>query len=237
MKLLGLVGGTSWESTVVYYQLLNRMVRDRLGGRHSARLVLSSLDFGPVEAAMARGDWDVVGAELVANARRCEAAGAEAVLICANTMHRMADVVQAAISVPLIHIGDATAEALRAAGARRPLLLGTRFTMEQPFLRERLAGHGVVTTIPDKADRDELHRIIFDELVVGVIDDDSRRRMLAIIEAGRQAGADSVIFGCTEFGLLVDEGQSPLPMFDTAVIHARAGLDFAMAGERAGPER
>jgi aspartate racemase len=229
VKLLGLIGGTSWESTVVYYQLLNRGVRDRLGGRHSARLLMSSLDFGPVEAAMAEGRWDVVSAHLIEAAGQLRAAGAEALLICANTMHKAADAVTAAVPLPLIHIADVTAAALAAAGATRPLLLGTRYTMEQPFLRERLANLGVATTIPDQADRDELHRIIFDELVVGIVNETSRAAMVAIIDKAKTAGADSVIFGCTEFGLLVSQAQSPLPMFDTAEVHARAALDWALA--------
>jgi len=229
MKTLGLIGGASWESTVVYYQLLNRGVRDRLGGRHSSRLVMSSLDFGPVEAAMAQDQWDEVARHLVEAARQVQAAGAEGLLICANTMHRMADVVTAAVPLPLIHIADATAAALKAAGAVRPLLLGTRYTMEQDFYRDRLAALGAPATTPGQADRDALQSIVFDELVVGILRDESRARMIAIIDAAKAEGCDSVIFGCTEFGLLVSPEQSPLPMFDTAVLHAEAALDWAFS--------
>ena len=230
MKTLGLVGGVSWESTAVYYQLLNRLVRDRLGGRHSARLVIASVDFAPVEDAMAAGRWDEVAGHLIAAARQVEAAGAQGLMICANTMHKMAGAVQAAVSIPLIHIGDATAGALKTAGATRPLLLGTRYTMEAPFLRDHLAAQGVATVIPGQGERDELHRIIFDELVVGRFEPASKAAMLAMIAAaGRDQGADAVIFGCTELGLLATPADSPLPVFDTAELHARAGIDFAFA--------
>lgn len=228
MKTIGLIGGVSWESTAYYYQQLNRMVRDRLGGRHSARLIISSLDFGPVEAAMAQGRWDEVAGHLVEAARQVEAAGARALLIGANTMHNVAGSVQAAVSIPLIHIGDATAGALKAAGAARPLLLGTRFTMEMPFLRDHLAGLGIPTVVPPKDERDDLHRIIFDELVVGKFLPPSKAAMLAMIAAAkRDQGADAVVFGCTELGLLATPRESALPVFDTAEIHARAAIDFA----------
>lgn len=230
MKTVGLVGGVSWESTAYYYQQLNRMVRDRLGGRHSAKLVLVSVDFAPVEAAAAAGRWDEVAVHLVRAARQVEAGGADCLLIGANTMHNVAAEIRAATVLPLIHIGDATADALRAAGARRPLLLGTRYTMEMPFLRDHLAGLGVETVVPDKAARDDLHRIIFDELVVGKFLPQSKAAMLAMIEtAKRDQGADAVIFGCTELGLLATPDESALPVFDTAEIHARAAIDFALA--------
>lgn len=230
MKTIGLIGGVSWESTAYYYQQLNRMVRDRLGGRHSAKLVIVSVDFAPVEAAAAEGRWDEVAVHLIAAAKQVEAGGADCLLIGANTMHNVAGPIMAAVSIPLIHIGDATAGALRAAGARRPLLLGTRYTMEMPFLRDHLSGLGVETVVPDKAERDELHRIIFDELVVGKFLPESKAVMLAMIAAAkRDQGADAVIFGCTELGLLATPEESALPVFDTADIHARAAIDFALA--------
>lgn len=230
MKTIGLIGGVSWESTAYYYQQLNRMVRDRLGGRHSAKMVIASVDFAPVEAAAADGRWDDVATHLVAAAKQVEAGGADCLLIGANTMHNVAAQVRAAVSLPLIHIGDATAEALKAAGVERPLLLGTRYTMEMPFLRDHLSGLGVGTVIPDKAERDELHRIIFDELVVGRFLTESKATMLAMIAAAkRDQGADAVIFGCTELGLLATPEESSLPVFDTAEIHARAAIDFAFA--------
>lgn len=230
MKTVGLIGGVSWESTAYYYQQLNRMVRDRLGGRHSAKVVLVSVDFAPVEAAAAGGRWDEVAVHLVHAAKQVEAGGADCLLIGANTMHNVAAEIRAATALPLIHIGDATADALKAAGARRPLLLGTRYTMEMPFLRDHLSGLGVATVVPDKAERDELHRIIFDELVVGKFLPESKAAMLAMIEtAKRDQDADAVIFGCTELGLLATPDESALPVFDTAEIHARAAIDFALA--------
>jgi len=230
MKTLGLIGGMSWESTTHYYQLLNRMARDRLGVMHSAPLVLWSVDFGPIAAMQAAGDWTGATAVMVETARRIEGAGAEALLICANTMHKMADEVQAAINIPLIHVADATAAAIRAAGVRRPLLLATRFTMEQDFYRDRLARGGVDALIPDEADRRELHRIIYDELVQGELRPSSKAAMLAMIQTTRrERGVDGVILGCTEFGLLIRPGDLTLPMFDTAAIHAEAGISFALA--------
>lgn len=231
MKTIGLIGGVSWESTAYYYQQFNRMVRDRLGGRHSAKMVIASVDFAPVEAAAADGRWDDVAVHLVAAAKQVEAGGADCLLIGANTMHIVAGPIMAAVRLPLIHIGDATADALKATGAVRPLLLGTRYTMEMPFLRDHLAALGVGTVIPVKTERDELHRIIFDELVVGKFLPESKATMLAMIEtAKRDQGADAVIFGCTELGLLATPEESSLPVFDTAEIHARAALDFAFGG-------
>ena len=228
MKTLGLIGGMSAESTVVYYQLLNRLVRERLGGLHSASLVMASLDFAPIARMQADGAWDEAGALLAGSARTLEAAGAEAVLICANTMHLVADQVQAAISVPLIHIADATAEALIAAGVRRPLLLATRFTMEKAFYRDRLAAHGVAACVPEASERERLHAIIYDELCVGVISATSKAVVLEMIAAARAQGADSVVFGCTEIGLLLTQADLKLPAFDTAEVHARAAVDFSL---------
>jgi aspartate racemase len=230
MKTLGLLGGMSWESTAVYYRRLNQMARERLGGQHSARLLLWSADFAPIAAMQAAGDWNAATAVLVDAARSLEGAGADAILICANTMHRMAPEVADAVAVPLIHVADATAQTLLAAGSRRPLLLATAFTMEQPFYRDRLAAAGLHTIIPGAAERARLHAIIFDELVQGRFDAASRTEVVAIAEASiGNDGADAVILGCTEFGLLVSPEDFPVPVFDTTEIHARAGLDFALA--------
>lgn len=229
MKTVGLIGGMSAESTVVYYQLLNRLVRERLGGLHSASLLMASLDFAPIARMQADGAWDEAGELLASAARTLEAAGAQAVLICANTMHLVADAVQAAVSVPLIHIADATAEALIAAGVRKPLLLATRFTMEKSFYRDRLAARGLAPFVPDAGDRDRLHAIIYDELCVGVVSPQSKAAVLAMIEAAERQGADGVIFGCTEIGLLLSQSDLDLPAFDTAEIHARAAVDFSLA--------
>ena len=229
MRTLGLIGGMSAESTAVYYQTLNRMVRERLGGLHSAELVLWSVDFAPIAELQAADDWDATGRALADAARRLEGAGAQAILICANTMHLNAPQVEAAVSAPLIHIADATAGALKARGVARPLLLATRFTMEKAFYRDRLAELGLPALTPEKADRDRLHAIIYDELCQGVIRAESRAEVLGIIARGKAAGADGIIFGCTEIGLLLDPADMPLPTVDTAVAHAEAAVDFALS--------
>jgi aspartate racemase len=229
MRVLGLIGGMSAESTSVYYQALNRLVRERLGGLHSAELLLHSLDFAPIAELQAKDDWDATGAILADAARRLEGAGAQAILICANTMHLNAPQVEAAVRVPLIHIADATAVGLKALGVTRALLLATRFTMEKPFYAERLSAHGIHTLTPDRADRDALHAIIFDELVVGVITEASKAAVLAMIDKGRAAGCDGIVFGCTEIGLLLDPAEMLLPTVDTAVAHCEAAVAFALA--------
>jgi aspartate racemase len=229
MKKLGLIGGMSWESTAIYYRRLNEMARERLGGHHSADLVMVSVDFAPIAVLQAAGAWDEATAVMVEAARRLEGAGAEAILICANTMHRMAGGVQAAVRAPVIHIADVTARAVRAAGARRPLLLATRFTMEQDFYRDRLRAGGVEALIPREDDRVRLHAIIYDELVRGRIEDASRRAFIAIVErAVVEEGVDAAILGCTEFGLLLRPGDLSVPALDTTEIHARAAMDFAL---------
>jgi len=230
VKTIGLIGGMSWESTTLYYQFLNRMARERLGGQHSASLVLVSVDFAPIARMQAAGLWDEATSEMVEAARRLERAGAEAIVICANTMHRMADDVAASVGVPLIHVAEATAAAIKASGVRRPLLLATRFTMEQPFYRERLRRHGVEALIPAEPDRIRLHAIIFDELVQGRFKLASKDAMVAMVESAvRGEGVDGVILGCTEFGLLVKQEDLPIPMFDTAELHAKAAMDFALS--------
>lgn len=229
MKTLGLIGGMSWESTVTYYQLLNRMTRERLGGAHSAPLILWSVDFEPIAELQAAERWDEAGAVLADAARRLERAGAEGLLICANTMHLVADEVQAAVSIPLIHVAEATAEAVRAAGVTRPLLLATRYTMEKPFYREHLQRAGIKAVVPTEVDRTRLHRMIFEELVRGVLNPQSKAAMLQIIAAEHAAhGVDAVILGCTELGLLLRPEDLDLPVFDTTTIHARAAMAFAL---------
>jgi aspartate racemase len=229
VKTLGLIGGMSWESTTLYYQLLNRLARERLGGQHSAKLALWSIDFAPMAAMQAAGLWDEAATVMIDAARRLEGAGAEAIVICANTMHRMADDVAAAVSVPLLHVADATAAAIRGAGVRRPLLLATRYTMEQPFYRERLRRAGVEALVPAERDRARLHAIIYDELVQGRFKLASKGALVAIAESAQRAeGADGVILSCTEFGLLVSADDLPMPVFDTTEIHARAAMAFAL---------
>jgi aspartate racemase len=229
MKTIGLIGGMSAESTTVYYQLINRRVAQRLGGLHSARIAMWSLDFAPVAALQAKDDWDATGAILADAARRLEGAGADCILICANTMHLNYAEVTGAVSLPVIHIADATGAALKAAGVAKALLLGTRFTMEKPFYAERLTAQGIETLTPDKADRDALHAIIYDELVKGVVTQASKAVVLAMIEKGRAAGCDGIVFGCTEIGLLLDPAAMPLPTIDTAVAHCEAAVAFALS--------
>ena len=226
MRTVGLLGGMSAESTTLYYQAMNRLVRERLGGLHSIQLLMWSVDFAPIAQMQADGDWERAGEVLAQAAARLEGAGAQAIMIGANTMHIVADQVQAAIGVPLIHIADATAEAVKAAGSSRPLLLATRFTMEKAFYRDRLKGQGVEALIPDQADRDRLHAIIYDELCQGVISPASKAEVRAMI--AKADGADSVIFGCTEVGLLLAPEDLSLPVIDTALVHAQAGVDFAL---------
>jgi len=228
VKTLGLLGGMSWESTATYYQMLNRMTRERLGGSHSASIILWSVDFEPITRMQSEGRWDEAQAILVDAARRLEQAGAEALMICANTMHRMADEVQAAVGIPLIHIADATAAAVKAAGVRRPMLLGTRYTMEEAFYRDRMTSLGVEVAIPGEVDRARLQRMIYEELVRGIINPQSKFALLQIVGAERAAGADGVILGCTELDMLVGEGDIRIPTFNSTELHARAGLDFAL---------
>jgi|HubBroStandDraft_4_1064222.scaffolds.fasta_scaffold216181_2 aspartate racemase len=230
MRTLGLLGGMSWESSAVYYRQLNEGVRQRLGGQHSARLVMWSADFAPIATMQAEGRWGDATAVLVEAARGLEQAGAEAILICANTMHRMAGEVAEAVSVPLIHVADVTADAIRAAGARRPLLLATAFVMEQPFYRERLRARGVETLVPPEPERRRLHAIIFDELVRGRFEPGSKTEVVGMVESAvARHGADAVIFACTEIGILVQPRDVPVPVFDTLVLHVLAALDFALA--------
>ncbi|WP_374654712.1 aspartate/glutamate racemase family protein [Phenylobacterium sp.] len=227
MRTVGLLGGMSAESTTYYYQAMNRLVRERLGGLHSMQLLMWSVDFAPIAKMQADGDWAGAGAVLARAAARLEGAGAEAIMIGANTMHIVADQVQAAISVPLIHIADATADAVKARGGSRPLLLATRFTMEKAFYRDRLAAQGVEAQVPDQADRDRLHAIIYDELCQGVVSPASKAEVLAMI--ARAGDADSVIFGCTEVGLLLSPLDVAAPVIDTALVHAEAGVRFALS--------
>jgi aspartate racemase len=228
MKTLGLIGGMSWESTIPYYREINRTVAQRLGGLHSARLLLYSLDFAQLEALQRTGDWDEAGRMLGDAARALRAGGAELVVICANTMHLVADAVEAASGLPVLHIADATAGAIEAAGLTRVGLLGTRYTMEQPFLRERLERRGLEVIVPDEPQRDTVHRVIYEELCRGRIEDASREQYRAIIASLVERGAQGVILGCTEIGLLVAPDDASVPLFDTAALHARAAALAAL---------
>lgn len=229
MKTIGLLGGMSWESTVTYYKEINERVAKSLGGLHSAKIVLHSVDFAEVEAQQARGDW-AASAELLGRAAKgLVAAGAEAIVICTNTMHKVADDVQQAAGVPLLHIADATADALIAAGVRRTALLGTKYTMLQDFYKARLLSRGLDVLIPNADDVEVVNRVIYEELCLGVIRDESRREFVRIIRDLQGKGAQAVILGCTEIGLLVKEKDSPLPVFDTTILHAEKAAAFAVS--------
>lgn len=229
MKTIGLIGGMSFESTAIYYRLINEDVRARLGGHHSAKLILWSVDFAEIEVMQRAGEWDKAGAEMGAVARQLEAAGAEAIVLCTNTMHRVAGQIEQAVRIPFLHIADATAAALKTAGKRRPLLLATRYTMEQAFYKGRLAArHGVEAVVPDAEGRTIVHDVIYQELVHGIVKDDSRRRYLAVVDEAAHQGIDSIIFGCTEIGMLLSPSDAALPCFDTTALHAKAAVDFAL---------
>ncbi len=228
MRTLGLLGGMSWESTLPYYRIVNERVRQRLGGLHSAKLVLHSVDFAEIEALQHAGDWDAAGAILVDAARALHAAGAEALVICTNTMHLVAPAIEAAVDLPLLHIADATAARIRDAGLLRVALLGTRFTMERDFYRRRIEAAGIEVIVPGAAQREIVHRVIYEELCLGRILDASRDAYRAIIDDLVAKGAEGVILGCTEIGLLVGEGDATVPLFDTTRIHAEAAADWAL---------
>lgn len=228
MKTIGLIGGMSWESTVTYYQLLNEAVKDHLGGLHSAKVLLYSVDFFEVEALMSRGAWDQA-AELLGNvAARLEAAGADFILICTNTLHKVAPQVQSAIHVPLVHIAEAAAEELRAQNITRVGLLGTKYTMTQEFYRDKLTASGIEVIIPEGDDIDLVNRVIFDELCLGIVKDDSRAAYLRVIADLQTRGAQGILLGCTELGLIVDPEDVSLPLFDTTVIHANKAAALAL---------
>ncbi|MCP9627434.1 aspartate/glutamate racemase family protein [Rhodopseudomonas palustris] len=229
MKTIGLIGGMSWESTAVYYRRLNEQVRKLCGGLHSAEILMRSVDFESIVAMQTSGDWDGATRVLRKIARDLEAAGADCVLICTNTMHKLADAVQSAIDIPLLNIIDICAHELKAAGARKPLLLATRYTMEHDFYRERMARrHGLTPIVPEAEDRTAVHDIIFSELCCGIIRETSRQRYMETIARGRAAGADSVILGCTEIGLLIQPENIDLPAYDSTLLHADAAVDFAL---------
>jgi aspartate racemase len=230
VKRIGVLGGMSWESTQSYYRLLNEGVKRALGGHHSAEIVLISVDFEPIRQLQYAGDWVRAGELLAAAAQRAEAGGADLLLLATNTMHVVADAIARAIRIPLLHIGDATAQRIRAAGITRVGLLGTRFTMEQAFYRERLHAHGIESLVPDEAMRARVHAIIYDELCLGEIRDASRAEYLRAIAALEAAGAQAIIAGCTEITLLVQQQHVALPLFDTTAIHVEEAVAAALEG-------
>ena len=230
LRTLGLLGGMSWESTIPYYRLINEGVKQRLGGLHSASLLLHSVDFHEIEACQSSGEWDKAGEILAQAALGLQRAGAEGILLCTNTMHKVASHIEARCPLPFLHIADATGRAIGAAGMRRVALLGTRYTMEQDFYRGRLSGEfGIESLIPDDADRARINQIIFDELCLGTFSESSRAYYVSVIEQLARQGAEGVIFGCTEIGLLVPAERSPIPVFDTAAIHAADAVEFMLS--------
>lgn len=229
MKTIGLLGGMSWESTALYYRLLNEAVKQRLGGLHSARIVLVSVDFQEIEILQRADRWDEAGDLLARGAMQVEAAGAECLLICTNTMHKVAPQVEAAIGIPLLHVVDATASRAQEDGCRRVGLLGTRFTMEQDFYAGRFADrYAIDVLVPEDAERGEVHRIIYEELCLGVIREHSRARMLAIIDGLMARGAQAIVEGCTEIGMLVTAQHTQAPLYDTTQVHAHAAVKWAL---------
>lgn len=228
MRTIGLIGGMSFESSAVYYRLVNEAVRDRMGSLHSAEVMLHSVDFQKIVDLQKAGRWDDAAARLASVAKGLETAGAGCVLICTNTMHLVAAEVQAAIGIPLINIIDETAGALKGAGVTRPLLLATRYTMEHGFYAERLKSHGIEMMVPDADGRTVTHDIIFNELCAGKVLDTSREKLVALVEKAKAEGADAIILGCTEICLILDPNDLPLPGFDTTTIHANAAVDFAL---------
>lgn len=232
MRTIGLLGGMSWESTVLYYQLLNEGVRARLGGLHSAKILLHSVDFYEIEQFQVKGQWDEAGKKLAAAALGLEQAGADMILICTNLMHKIAPVIESTINVPLLHIADAAGQAIKVQGLTRVGLLGTGYTMEESFYRQRLQDKFKLDVlIPDSADREYIHQVIFQELCLGKFTDTARENYLAIIEKLRQQGAQGVILGCTEIPLLVRQKDIDLPLFNTTALHAQFALDYAFVEE------
>lgn len=230
MKTIGLLGGMSWESTATYYREINEGIKQRLGGLHSARILLNSVDFDELEKLQHSGNWDEIARLLIAASRSIEAGGADFLLICTNTMHKVAPEIEAAINIPLLHIADATAEEIISRGVSKVGLLGTSFTMEQSFYRGRLSErHGLEVLVPDSEARKQVHRVIYHELCLGQINPSSRQRYIDIISELGSRGAEAVILGCTEIALLVSPEESPVPLFDTTRIHARKAVEAALA--------
>lgn len=228
MRRIGLIGGMSWESSALYYKLINESVRERLGGFHSADCVMASVDFATIEATQAAGDWDAAGELLAETALGLERAGAECVVLCTNTMHKVADRIEADLTVPFIHLVDATARTILEQNMRRVGLLGTRYTMEDPFYAERMRGHGIDVLVPNDAHRLTVNEVIYGELVHGIVRDESRDAYRRIIERLVDEGAEGIILGCTEIEILVGAGDAEVPLFPTTAIHVRAAVDFAL---------
>ena len=228
-RTLGIIGGMSWESTESYYRLINEGVKAKLGGLHSADLLIHSVDFGPINTLQETGRWEALGETMASSGTRLQAAGAQGIMIASNTMHKLFDDVQSATDLPLIHIADATIDAIKAQNLSKIALLGTQFTMTQDFYKQRLIDAGLEVLIPAEEERAEVHRIIKKELCVGEFKDSSRAYYRQVVEALAAQGAEGVILGCTEIGLLITQADSPIPVFDTTAIHAAAAADFLLS--------
>ena len=230
MKTIGMIGGMSWESTLEYYRIVNQEVKARLGGLHSAKCLLYSVDFEEIERLQHENRWDAAGAVLGRAAKSLEKGGADFILICTNTMHKVAEEVKASVSIPLLHLADATAEVIKEKGLKKIALLGTRFTMEEDFYKGRLVdSYDLEVLIPNASEMDAIHQVIYEELCLGTINSESRKKYLDVIDRLQSEGAEGVILGCTEIGLLVEQEDTDVPLFDTTEIHARAAVDFALA--------
>ncbi len=233
MKTIGMIGGMSWESSIEYYRIINETVRTQLGGLHSAKSMMVSVDFAEIEALQHQGRWNEAAKILIAAARSLESGGADFTIICTNTMHKLYDKIQQSVRIPLLHIADATAELVKAQGIQKIALLGTRFTMEENFYKGRLTEkYGLEVIIPVSEDMENIHRIIYDELCAGIIQLDSKQKYTDIIRRLVKAGAGGIILGCTEIGLLVKQADSPVPLFDTTEIHAKAAVKHALQNEQ-----
>jgi len=229
MRKIGLIGGMSYEGSAAYYRKLNQSINKRLGRLHSAEVLLHSVDFETIVEMQQSGRWDDAGEHLATVARSLEKAGAECIMICAVTMHLVADAVAKATKLPFIHIVDVVADRMKASALRRPLLIATRYTMENGFYPSRMAEHGIEVLVPPSGGREKIHSIIFEELSLGIVLAESRQALIELIEAAKLRGADSVIFGCTEIGMILEPDGLPLPSFDSTTIHVEAGVDFALA--------
>ncbi len=229
MKTIGIIGGTSWESTVTYYQIINERIKEALGGLSSGKILLYSVNFAEVEEHMAKEEWNAVAEILGDAAVRLEKGGADFVILATNTLHIVCDEIQKKISIPMIHIGDVTAEAMKAKGIKRAALLGTRFTMQKEFMKERFARNSLEVIVPSDEEMKRIDEIIFKELCLGTVREESRKYYLDAISRLKERGAECVVLGCTEIGMLVDKDNSPLPVFDTAIIHPEAAARLALA--------
>jgi aspartate racemase len=229
VKTIGIIGGMSWESSALYYQIINEGIRDIVGGLHSAKIIMASVDFAEISALQETGDWDTAGKILANQAKQLELAGADMIILCTNTMHKIAPTIEAEITIPFLHIGDVTAETVLAQGLQTVGLMGTAFTMEQPFQRDRIESHGLTVIVPDSDQTATIHRIIYEELVLGIVTEASRAEYRTIMVDLEKRGAEGIILGCTEIELLIGPSDSPLPLFPTTRLHAEAAVRMALA--------